>query len=133
MEKEELYRKIENYLEEGFMKYTNMHLEKIEKDSIVLSLKIDDNSLNPEKYVHGGLIFALADSAMGMCAFLKSKKAVTIDANINYLKPTTGSIIYAIATPIKQGKTISHYEAKIYNEKKELTAISTSTYYYIEK
>lgn len=135
MTKEEIYNEIKKYVEEnrGFMKYTNMHLDDVLDNIVKISVKISEDALNPYNFVHGGLIYALADSAMGMCALANGKKSVTINANINYLKPTIGTTLHAVARPIKEGKNISHYEALIYNDKEELTAIANGTYYSLKK
>lgn len=128
--KKSILENFENY--EGFIKYNNIHIESLEKDEAVLYANIDKNSMNPNEIVHGGLIFGLADTAMGTLCFLTGRRAVTIDSTINYLKPCQGNIIKCIATPIKVGKTIAVYKADIYNSKNELAAIITANYMFLK-
>lgn len=115
----------------GFIKHNNIHIESLEDDKAVLYADLSDNSLNPGGIVHGGLLFGLADSAMGSLAYLTKKPAVTIDSTINYLKPCKGKVVKCIATPVKVGKTIAVYKAEIYNEKEELSAVVTANYMFI--
>ncbi len=115
----------------GFIKHNNIHIESLEDDKAILYVDVNDNSLNPGGIVHGGLLFGLADSAMGTLAYLAKKAAVTIDSNINYLKPCKGNVVKCVATPVKVGKTIAVYKAEIYNEKEELSAVVTANYMFI--
>jgi acyl-CoA thioesterase len=117
---------------EGFNKYNNIHIEKLDNEEAILYADINKNSLNPSEIVHGGLIFGLADTAMGALCYSTGKKAVTIDSNINYLKPCKGKIIKCVATPIKVGKTIGVYKADVYNSKNELSATVTANYMFLD-
>ena len=117
----------------GFNKHNNFHLSELKDNQAVLYANIDENSLNPNNSVHGGLIFALADTAMGTLCYATGIKGVTIDSSISYLKPCKGKIIKCIAVPVKVGKTIGVYKAEIYNEKDELAAIVTANYMFLNK
>ena len=47
-----------------FIKYNNMEI--INDGDIFVKVEIKDECLNPFHIVHGGLIFALGDTAMGV-------------------------------------------------------------------
>jgi len=68
--KEEILKMIKDYVEEapGFIKYNNIHLEDIDENYAKMYVDLTENSLNPSNIAHGGLIFGLADSVMGMAA-----------------------------------------------------------------
>ena len=118
---------------EGFIKHNKMKLEELDDDKVVLSVKLNKNSFNPNGTVHGGLIFGLADTAMGTLCYAKGTKGATIDSNISYLKPCKGETIKCIATTVKIGNTIGVYKAEIYNSKNELAAIATANYIFLNK
>ena len=128
--KENIIKEFDN--DNGFIKHNNIHIEKLEDDIAILYANLSKESLNPNNTVHGGLIFALADTAIGTLCYATGVKAVTIDSNINYLKPCRGNIMKCIATPIKVGKTIGVYKAEIYNSKNELSAIVTANYMFLK-
>ena len=70
-----------------------------------LSLKITKNHLNFSGFVHGGVIFALAD-----CAFAEAsnfdRQAVAVQVNINYIRPSSeGDTLTAEASRVSEGKT----------------------------
>lgn len=103
-----------------------------EGQSAKLKAFITETSLNPYNSSHGGFIFGLGDTAMGIVAASTGRKAVTLSSTINYLKPSQGEYIIAEATMIKSGKRTCYLKANIYNDKQELTTVMDSTFCYIE-
>ena len=119
----------EKYKEINGFDYNNgIVVDKVDKDEVIVHLDASEKSLNPWQTVHGGLLFSLADTAGGLLCFANGSESVTVDASINYLKPCI-KYAKAIATKIKEGKTISLYKVEIYNENDELLAIATINYY----
>ena len=130
MSKKELKEKMEK---SDFIKNNNYKIEEvIEKKSATLKGYITDTSNNPYNIVHGGFIFGLGDTAMGMAAASTGKIAVTLSATINYLRPSKGEYLIAKAEIIKSGKTTCYLRAEIYNDKEELVATMDSNYYFVK-
>ncbi len=134
MTKETLYNQIKEFIENtpGFIKHNNMHIEEIKDNYAKMYIDITEDSLNPTSIVHGGLLFGLADTTMGLAARTNNKNIVTLNAQIDYLKPGKGKRITCIAEPLKVGKTTSVYRANIYNEKEELISSVTGTFFFID-
>lgn len=118
--------------QKGFISNNNIKVEEVKENYAKLSSTIEEKSLNPYGIVHGGLLFGLADTAMGIAAKTTGKSAVTINSQIDYLKPGKGSKIIAIAEALKVGKTISVYKCNIYDEKEELISSVTGTFYFVQ-
>ncbi|MGN1338213.1 MAG: PaaI family thioesterase [Candidatus Coprovivens sp.] len=116
--------------QEGFMKHNNFVVEELTDKIAKMSCEITNNSLNPSKIAHGGLIFGLADSVMGLLAMTTGKNVLTINEQIDYIKAANCKKIIGVAEIIKLGKTISVLKCNIYNEKDELLSIVTGTYYF---
>ena len=115
----------------GFLKHNDIIiLESNEKTSKV-KMNISENSLNPYGIVHGGLIFSMGDTVMGITIRSTGRDAVTLDGTINYLKPGKGKYLIATSEVIKVGKTTGVLMANIYNDKEELIAVMSATYYFI--
>lgn len=133
--KEEILKMIKDYVEEtpGFIKYNNIHLEDIDENYAKMYVDLTENSLNPSNIAHGGLIFGLADSVMGMAARTNGYNVVTVNSDINYLKPGKGKRLTAIAKPLKIGKNTAVFQAEIYTDKNVLCAISTATYFFLKE
>jgi acyl-CoA thioesterase len=117
----------------GFSKHNNIKLEELTDDKAVLYVEMDEKSYNPSNIAHGGLIYGLVDQAMGTLAYANGHKVVTIDSNINFMRPCKGKKMKCVATPVKVGKTIAFYKADVYNEDEELAASATGTYYFLDK
>ena len=119
----------EKYKEINGYDYNNgIIVDKVEKDEVIVHVDTTEKSMNPWKIVHGGLLFSLADTACGILCFINGHESVTVDSNINFLKPCV-KYAKAIATKVKIGKTINLCKVEIYNEKDELIAVASMNYY----
>lgn len=130
MDKEKLLTKLEN---EGFFHHNNYHIIDKDENKLVIKADLTEKSNNPYGFAHGGLIFGLADTVMGMLAATNNKKAITLDSNISYLRPGTGSYLTATGEILKSGANICFLKSNIYNDKNQLIATATGTYYYLEE
>lgn len=130
MQVEEILNKMEN--EDGFFHHNNCHVVSVDNNDITLKVDLSDNSMNPYGSAHGGLIFGLGDTVMGMIAASTGRRAVTLNANISYLLPGTGEYLIAKGEMVREGKTTCVVRANIYNDQEKLIAILSSTYYYID-
>jgi acyl-CoA thioesterase len=134
MTKEEMYQQITDYIENnpGFIKHNNIHIEEIKDNYAKCYVDITEDSLNPSGIAHGGLLFGLADSTMGIAARTNGRNVVTINAQIDYLKPGIGKKIICISEPLKVGKTTAVYRANIYTEDNTLISTVTGTFFFID-
>ena len=128
---EEVLDKMEN--EAGFFHHNQYHIEAISESNVVLKANITPNSMNPYGCCHGGFIFGLGDTIMGMLASSDGRGAYTLNANISYLKPGKGEYLLARGEIVRRGRTTCVVRANIYDDKEELVAIMDSTYYYINE
>ena len=129
MNKEELIEKIET---SSFIKANNYKVEEIiENESTTIKGYLTDTSYNPYDIAHGGYVFGLGDTAMGIAASSSGRQAVTLSATINYLKPSAGKYLIAKAKVVKQGKSICYLTTEIFNDKDELVATMESNYFYV--
>ena len=117
----------------GFYQYNGFSIvDIVVGESAILKATITDNSLNPYGIIHGGLIFGLGDTAMGVVAKSTGRSAVTISSSINYLKPSIGEYLIAKASMIKNGKTTCYLRCDFYDMKDQLVATMDGNYYYID-
>lgn len=79
--------------------------------------------------VHGGIIAAVSDIAMGLTAYSLNFRIVTMDLNINYIAPVNlGEEIIAKGYAIHAGKKSVVAEAGFYNINNKLVAKSRGTF-----
>ena len=116
----------------GFFHHNKFHIIEVTEDNVEIKADIDEDSMNPYGIIHGGIIFALGDTAMGMLASRTGRPSVTLDASINYFKKGQGKYLTAKAECLNSTHKICHLRAYIYDENKVLIAAMNSNYYYID-
>ncbi len=91
---------------------------------------------NPMGRVHGGLVAALADAAMGIAfgrTLFEAEDFSTIEMKVNFIRPVKTGLITAHARVVERGLRIGFVECSIVNEKEKLVATSTCTCTVISK
>ncbi len=81
--------------------------------------------------IHGGVLAALADTALAMAVFTlvsASTPIATVEMKINYLAPHHRGRLRAEARVLRMGKRLAVGEVEIRNRKRQLIAKSLMTY-----
>jgi acyl-CoA thioesterase len=79
-------------------------------------LTVDDRHLNPHGTVHGAVMFALVDTAMGgatMSVVGEGNWCATVDITTRFLAPCFGGELVATATVRKAGRRVVHLDASV--------------------
>ena len=85
---------------------------------------------NQQGTVHGGLLSELADAAIGTAhstVVEEDESFTSIDLRINFFRPVWRSTLMAKASPVRLGRTISHYQCEIIREDGKQVALATGT------
>jgi uncharacterized protein (TIGR00369 family) len=94
--------------------------------------QVDANHFNPYGALHGGVVMALLDSAMGHAVAAAVHGAGRFNAaaqmNINFLAPVHAGLLRAEARVLKVGKRLAVVEARAHAEDGTLVAIATGTH-----
>lgn len=100
-------------------------------DGISLGVLADTQHVNGRGFVHGGLISALADNAMGLSCVAAHKTArnmVTVNLSVDFLGVAqSGKWLEVRAKAVKAGRTLSFAECTILSDGK-ICARGTSTF-----
>jgi uncharacterized protein (TIGR00369 family) len=87
------------------------------EQGFTLGLHASDAHVNSRGFVHGGLISALADNAMGLSCGMQMAEVVglvTINLNVDFLGVAHhGDWIEIRAVPVRTGKSICFAEARV--------------------
>jgi len=108
-----------------------LHFSGVKEGSSLCHLEVSENLLNPFKVVHGGVLFALADTGMGAALYSLLKKeehCSTIEIKINYFKTVSCGTITCESKVVNKGNKIACLEAKIKNEG-QLIAAANGTFF----
>jgi len=84
---------------------------------------------NQQGTVHGGLISELADAAIGTAhstRMAEGESFASIDLKVNFMRPVWRSTLRAVARPVQQGRTVSHYHCDILRDDGKLVATAIS-------
>lgn len=85
---------------------------------------------NPMGRVHGGLLAALADAAMGIAfgrTLLESEDFSTIELKINFIRPVREGLLTAKAKVTQRGLRVGFLECDVTNAAGKLVATSSCT------
>ena len=117
----------------GFMTYNGLYIVEAKENYVKIGVDITEKSLNPFGIVHGGLIYTLADSAMGIALATTGRSGVTLNSTIDYLTPGKGKKLFADTEIVKDGKSIVVFRVNIKDENDTLVSVASGTYYIINK
>lgn len=93
-------------------------------------LQIKEEHMNPQGFVHGGVLFAMADTGMGgaLCPYMEAGRVcTTVEVRINYFKPVKSGELVCTTQVVNQGRKLAYLESEIFNQDK-LVAKATGTY-----
>ncbi len=97
-----------------FSKWMNVELLDIGPGHCTLSMQVRKEMLNGFGIIHGGVSFALADSALAFAANSHGRLSVSIRATMTYTNPaTTGEVIIAEATEQHLGNKTATYDIQV--------------------
>lgn len=82
--------------------------------------------------VHGGCLFTLADTTIGASIAAYGSHVTTVNSSINFLKKAQNtSKLIAEAKIVKHGRTFSVSDGKIFDDKGNLLATTTMTFFHL--
>ena len=119
-----------------FWSLFDMELIDVKKGWAKMRIPFSKKLTNANGYVHGGAIFSVADTAVGIALYSLVNKddfITTIEMKINYLKPIDASEIIAEAKIIHKGAHTALGEADVRDANGNLVAKALSTYAILKK
>jgi acyl-CoA thioesterase len=98
----------------------------------VFAVKLRAEHLNPHGVVHGGVIYTLADTAMGAALTTRlevGERCVTLEIKINYLAPALEGTLTCEAAVVGRARRVGVLEARVRDEAEKLVALATGSFY----
>lgn len=131
---------VENYQEmldresNGFIRHNGIRIISVDEEKSVLEAAVTDASRNVWGGVHGGFLYAMADTAAGAFTRIKyAQRNVTLSATISYLRPTTHSkSLTAVGREVKVGGHICFFEVDITDDSGALIARAEVNMYFLD-
>jgi uncharacterized protein (TIGR00369 family) len=119
-----------------FWSLLGLELVDIKKGWAKIRMPFDKKITNANGVVHGGAIFAPADSAVGLALLGligKDELISTIEMKINYLKPFERGEVFIEGKIIHKGANTAIGEAEVKDARGNLIAKSLATYMIMKK
>ena len=99
-----------------------------------IQMTVRKEMINGFGIVHGGIAFALSDSAFAFACNNRNILSVALDTSINFIKPVqVGDLLTAEATELHNGKSTGLYQIRVYNQNNHLVALFKGTCYRTHK
>ena len=121
----------ENAVSFPLQEFLGMELSGTEQGSGTASLTIGPEHANPNGVVHGAVLFALVDTAMGkatMSTVDDGLYCASVEVSLRFIRPASAGDLIADATVVKRGRSIVHLEARLHDSDDRLIATSTGTF-----
>lgn len=111
-------------------RYLSMAVTGDEVGVGVAELEVGAEHLNPNGVVHGAVVFALVDTAMGQATMsvLEDEFCASVELSIRFVRPATTGSLVARAEVIKRGRHLVHLRADVSGSDERLIATSHGTF-----
>ena len=123
--------KVEN---NGFIRHNGIRIVSGDEEKSVLEADVTEKSCNVWGIVHGGLLYAMADTAAGVLVRAKyERKNVTLDGSMSYLRSTAGAKkLTATAREVRAGHRVCFLEVDVTTETGVQVARAQINMYFVD-
>lgn len=121
----------EEYGDFPLKSFLNMEMGGGAPGTGVATVDIGPEHLNPNGVVHGAVLFAMVDTAMGkatMSVLDEGKFCSTVELSHRFIRPASSGRLTGTATVVKQGRHLVHLEARVIEGDDRLIATAAGTF-----
>ena len=119
-----------------YYKSMGMELAEVAEGSVALRIEIRPAHLNADGIVHGGVLPAIADGAMGnslRTLYGADAQVLTAEVHLHYLRPVTRGALLAKGRVVQSGRRLSFAEVEITEESTGKTVARGSGVFVIDR
>jgi acyl-CoA thioesterase len=108
---------------DAFSNGLGMEVLHIEPGKCKIRMQVNEGMVNGFKIAHGGITYALADSAMAFASNAHGFQCVSIETAISHIKKVhINDVLTASCTTLSRNRKVRIYEVKVTNQSDELVA-----------
>ena len=129
-EKDQLAGSVVSHMMEKdlFSQWLGITILEIKEGYSKIKMTVRKEMINGFDIVHGGIAFALADSAFAFACNNRNNLSVALDTSINFMKPVhVGDELTAEAKEMHNGRSTGLYHISITNHNKHIVALFKGT------
>ena len=107
-----------------------LEIEEVGEGRSICGLQVAESHFNPQRVVHGAVLYSLADTGMGAALYpglAAGEICATVEIKINYYKAVTRGQIRCVTELIHRGKRVANLESCLYVDDR-LVAKANGTY-----
>jgi uncharacterized protein (TIGR00369 family) len=107
----------DSFARQAAMRLIGATMTEVAPGRVTIELPVRDDLTQQHKFVHGGIVGMIADSAGGYAAFTlmpADASVLTVEYKINMLAPATGEKLVARGVVLKPGRTLSVVRADVF-------------------
>lgn len=113
-----------------FSSWLQVKLEKIEPGYSRISMVVREEMMNGFGIAHGGVTFAMADTAFGYASNGEGTITVALDVSISFPNPAhIGDVLIAEARRLSETRKTGLYLVEVTNQHQQLIALFKGTCY----
>lgn len=121
------------YARDAAAKSLGIMIDTVSPGHAQLSMEVRESMLNGHDYVHGGLIFTLADTAFAYACNSRNERNVALGAQISFIAPgRVGSRLVAVAIERSRAGRTGVYDVEVQEDGGKTVALFRGTSYRIE-
>src|SRR3990170_3440632 len=93
-----------------------MSIMAIDEGRVMLRIEVQPSQLNADGIVHGGVLPAIADGAMGNALrtlYGSAAQVLTAELHLHYLRPVSGGSLLAEGRVVQSGRRLSFAEVEM--------------------
>jgi acyl-CoA thioesterase len=112
-------------------RFLGMELTGDEAGEGVATVDIGEQHHNPNGVVHGAVLFALVDTAMGKAAMSmldEGHYCASVEVSLRFIRPVVHGRVEARAIVLKRGRSLVHLDARIHDGDDRLIATADGTF-----
>lgn len=118
------------YDNDAFSQWMGIQVEEVMKGYCRLLMSVKDEMLNGFGISHGGIAYALADSALAFAANTYGFHALTLETSISHVRSVQkGDTLRAEAKEMSRKSRFGIYEVTVSNQNSDIVAIVKGTMY----
>lgn len=114
--------------------FDNYKVIENKEGTLAIEVRVTENALNPYGTAHGGFLYSLCDTIAGGTAATLGDYTVTLQGNINYIKPAKKDDVLTVTGKCTHnGSKTKVINVNITNEKEQLVCSSSFTMFFVGK
>lgn len=114
-----------------FHRWAGMRLVSVGGGQGELEMELQDHHFNPQRIVHGGIISAMADTAIGLALRSKLPSGIThrtAQLNVHFLAKGEGDRLVGKGRAVHLGKRMGYGEGEVFDGAGRLLARASATF-----